>query len=182
MIDLVYLKASKELQETLSQLKVTPLFHNQSFCEVHAKTKKELLLKAKTAKAKKLITIFKPLSEDFLRFALERTPVDIIYGQESINPRDSVHFPRGGLDQVTCKIAKEKGKVVAFSLAEIHNARNPAKLLKRMRFNAKMLAKYKVTTLLITQSKQVADLRSQSDLKAFTRMIGLRFLCSKKEL
>ena len=86
---------------------------------------------------------------------------------ETINPKDSVHFLRGGLDQITCRIAKNKGKTIAFSFFEILNSRNRDKLIARMKFNIKLCKKYKVKTLFANFSTKKMELRSAKDLKSF---------------
>ena len=91
--------------------------------------------------------MFRAESEELFRFALEKTTIDIVFGQELINPKDSLHFPRGGLDQITCKIAKEKEKTIAFSFSDILGSGNKGRLLGRIRFNLQLCRKYKVKML-----------------------------------
>ena len=107
-----------------------------------------------------------------LRFALEKTSVDIVMGMENINPRDSVHFVRGGLDQVTCKIAKERGKIIAFSFSDVLNSRDRGKLLARIMFNIKLCKKYKVKMLFSNFSTSLNEIRSAKDLQGFWKVLG----------
>ena len=113
MHNLILAKEAKELLELSKKLGFTKtMFLEKDFVIVKAKSKKELLKEIGRAKGK--LTIYKTESEELLRFALEKTKIDLIYGMETINPRDSVHFVRGGLDQITCRIAAEKDKIIAF--------------------------------------------------------------------
>ncbi|MBT4805189.1 hypothetical protein HON71_03380, partial [Candidatus Woesearchaeota archaeon] len=109
---------------------------------------------------------------ELLRFALEKTKVDLIYGMETINPRDSVHFVRGGLDQITCRIAAEKGKIIAFSFSEILNAKNKDKIIARMKLNVKLCKKYRVKMYFSSFAKNENELRSAQDLFAFWKVLG----------
>ena len=39
----------------------------------------------------------------------------IVFGIEKIHPKDSLHYPKSGLDPVLCKIAADRGKIIGFS-------------------------------------------------------------------
>jgi len=136
---------------------------------IKGETKKQLLKETNSAKG---IKIYKPLNEDLLRFALEKTTVDIIYGMEDINYKDSLHYVRGGLDQITCKIAASRGKTVAFSFSEILNTKNRGRLLARMRLNIKLCQKYKVNMIFGNFSSAVKEMRSKEDLQVFLRILS----------
>ena len=180
MNNLILAKESKEIEQLSKKLGFTKtLFLEKDFVLVQAETKKELLKKIDAAKRKKLLTIFKPQTEELLRFALEKSKVDIVYGMETINPKDSVHFVRGGLDQITCKIARDKDKIIAFSFSEIFNSKNREKSIARMKLNIKLCKRYKVKMLFSTFAKNEKELRSTQDLFAFWKVLGGR---SKKDM
>ena len=134
------------------------------FMVIKGKTKKDILKQCKGSKIK----IYKPTSEELLRFALERTSIDIIYGMEGINPRDGVHYVRGGLDQVTAKIAASKGKIIGFSYSELINSPNRAKLMARMKLNLKLCKKYSVKTVFASFGKEK---RSEKDVESLKKVI-----------
>ena len=169
----------KENEET-AKLSTSFGFDNIFFLEkdivlVTGKSKKDYLKNIKKAKQKKLLVLAKPETEEMLRFLIERTAVDIIFGMEKINPKDSVHFPRGGIDQVICKLAADNGKVLAFSFNDILCAKDVlirAKLMNRMRFNIKLCKKYKVKMFFSSFAKNKMELRSANDLKAFWCCLG----------
>ena len=129
--------------------------------------KKTLLKKVNAAKKKNLLVVFEPASEDLLRFALEKTAVDMVVGMEKINPKDHTHYPRSGLDQVTCKIAALKGKTILFNLNDVSNSVNKGKLIARMRLNIRLCKKYKVKMLFTDFSTE----RTVADLTSFYRTI-----------
>jgi hypothetical protein len=119
--------------------------------------------KKKLSKKYPKLTLFEPSSEDMLRFVLERSPIDVVYGIEKINHKDSVHFVRGGLDQILCRIAKAKGKTIGFDLAGMISGKVK---MNRVIFNMKLCKKYGVETAWIMK-----DLISKNDLDAFIRVL-----------
>ena len=128
-------------------------------------TKKEVLKKTRASKKK---VVYRPVTEEMLRFVIEKVPVDIVLGAELINPKDSVHFVRGGLDQITCKIAAKNAKTIGFSFEDILNTKNRPQLMARMSFNLKLCKKYKVKTLFASFSE---NSYSANDLAAFSRVL-----------
>ena len=115
--------------------------------------------------------IYSPRSEETLRFAIEHTSTDIILGAEQIHPKDTVQYPRSGLDPVLCKIAAEKGKTVGFSFSDVLNAKHPERLLARMKLNLSLCQKYNVPILFSNFSISPDELRSKADLWAFLKML-----------
>ncbi len=174
MDDYVFMKKNAEAEKLAIELGFTKVnFIDSNFVILKGKTQKELLKEIESARNKKLKTVFKADSEEMLRFALEKNGVDIIYGMESINPKDSLHFVRGGLDQVLCNIAAEKEKILAFSFADILNSSDRAKLLARIMFNVKLCKKYKVQMMLSSFAGSREEMRSAKDLQALGRVLGI---------
>ncbi len=141
---------------------------------VSGNSKKELLKKIKEVKKKNLFVVVKPKTEDLLRFVLEKTSADLVFGQELINQKDSVHFRRGGLDQITCKIARDKGKIIGFSFRDIleANGEERSKILGRMILNIKLCRKYKVKVFFGNFSENELEMRGKQDLEALFEVIG----------
>jgi len=165
MENYLLLKRTEELEKLSKELGFTKTYFLEDLVIIKAETKKELLKMIKDVKKKK--TIFRPVSEELLRFALERTKVDMILGAETINPKDSVHFVRGGLDQITCKIAAAKKKGIGFSFSDILNSKNQGKLLARMKLNLRLCKKYKVDVVFSNFSNSKEEIRAAKDLKEF---------------
>ena len=168
MDNIILIKKTPELVELAKSLGFTETLFLDDVTVIEAKTKGELLKKIQKAKN---FTIFKPATEDLLRFALEKTKVNLVYGMELINPKDSVHYVRGGLDQITCKIAVQKGKIIGFSFSEIFNSKKQPKLLARMKFNLKLCKKYKVQIFFGNFSTKKEEVRSKKDLTALLRVL-----------
>ena len=173
MEDYVLMKKSAEIEKLASELGFTKVhFLENDFVVLKGKNPKELLKEIRNARDKKLKTAFKANSEEMLRFALEKMPVDIVYGMELIHSKDSVHFVRGGLDQVLCTLAAEKGKIIAFSFTEILNSSERAKLLARIMFNLKLCRKYRVPIAWGSFASTRMEMRSAKDLQALGRVLG----------
>ena len=148
-------------------------FVDEDFVILSNLSQKDLLKQASKAKQKKLKVVYKPESEEMLRFALEKAPIDVVFGAEKINLKDSLHFLRGGLDQVTCKIASEKEKNIGFSFRELMDAQNKGRLLGRMKLNASLCRKYRVKVVFLTLFEKTEEMRSAKDLQLFQRLLGI---------
>lgn len=174
--NLVLMKENKEILSLSEELGFSrTLFLDKDFVLVEEKNGKEILKKIKEGKKKGLMVVVKVENEEVLRFVLEKTPADMVVGQELINLSDSVHFRRGGLDQIICKIAKEKGKVIGFSFREIlrSEGRERSKLIGRMMFNIKLCRKYNVKVFLGNFSRDRWEMRGKHDLKAWEKILRL---------
>ncbi len=148
------------------------LFAGSDFVYLNTANKKELLQQAQRAKQKKQLVVYEAPSEEMLRFALEKTAVDIVMGMEKINPHDSLHYVRGGIDQIPCTIAAKNEKTIAFSFRDILYAEDRPRLLGRMMANIRLCRKYKVKTVFSTFAKEKWEIRSAKDLDAFWRVLG----------
>lgn len=174
MEDYLFMKKSTEMAKLSAELGFTKVhFLENDFVVLKAKTPKELLNEIGNARSKKLKTVFKADSEEMLRFALEKSQIDMVYRMEQIHVKDSVHFVRGGLDQVLCAIAAEKGKIIAFSFSEILNSPEKGRLLARLMLNIKLCKKYKVQMIFCSFASSEMEMRSARDLQAFGRILGI---------
>lgn len=149
-------------------------FKGNNFEILTASSKKELLRKAQQMKQRKLIVFFQPATEEMLRFALEKAPIDGVMRVEEIHSTDSVHYVRSGLDQILCRIACERDKAVVFSFSAVLNSPQRAKLLGRMMFNLELCQKYGVKVLLSNFSEAMEEMRSAADLQALERVLKER--------
>ncbi len=171
MDNIICTTKNKEISELSTQLGFArTLFLEKDFLLLETKSQKEILDTISRAKGKPIF--YRATDEETLRYVLERTSVKFIFGMEYLAAKDSVHQVRGGLDQVLCKIAVEKGKIVAFSFNDLLQAHNKGALLARMKFNIKLCQKYKVKTFFSTFARNKWDLRSAKDLEALWRVLG----------
>ena len=166
-------RADPQAQELCKKLGFTKnLFIGSELTLLSAKTEKELLKAVGEAHQKKLITIYRPSSEDMLRFALEKSDVDVVLGMEQLHPKDSMHYVKSGLDQVLCKIAADNDKVIGFSFTDILENSGRAKLLARIMFNIRLCKKYKVKIIFSNFSTELWQMRSAKDLDAVFRVLS----------
>ena len=125
----------------------------------------------KVMEGSRKIVVFRPTTEKMLRLVLEKSKAQVIVGMEAIHPEDSPHYLRGGLDQILCRIAGARGKIIAFSFNDILHSLVRAKLLARMRFNLKLCRKYKVKVLWGNFASDKMGMRSKKDLEAWRRVL-----------
>ncbi len=174
MQNYLLIKKSRELEDFSQELGFEKtLFLGEDFVIINKNTKKEVLKEIEAAKKKKLFAIYKAPTEEMLRFVLERTSVDAVMSLEDIHPKESLHYTRGGLDQIFCRIAAEREKAYVVSFNEILNTANKARLLRRIMFNIRLCRKYKVKVIFGTFAASKMELRSRKDLEAFGRILGL---------
>src|SRR3989344_6805063 len=172
-MDIILLKKTEELEKLLKELGLEQVYFLEDIALIKGDSPKEILAQLKEArKNKKLLVYQAGFKEDALRFVLEKTEVKIVYGMENIHETDSLHYPRGGLDQILCRIAAENGKIVAFSFNEILNSIKRSKLLNRIEFNLRLCRKYKVKTGLFSFTEKKEEIRSKKDLEAFFRILN----------
>src|SRR3989338_4290271 len=105
----------------------TKTFFQEDFLFIEEQSPKRLLQKWSIKGQKKVI--YRPTTEEMVRFAIEKTSIPIILGIENIHSKDSLHYPRSGLDHILCTLAAEKDKIIAFSFSNILNSTNREKLL-----------------------------------------------------
>lgn len=99
------------------------------------------------------------VSEKKLRKQIESKGEKAIFGAEKVHQKDSFHYLRSGLDQITLKIAKKKNKTIGFSFEDLRNTSgtiNQAKLLARMQQNRRLCQKFKVKTQVTAKSEKIA--------------------------
>lgn len=91
----------------------------------------------------------KQAGEKILRRQIESKGPGEIRGAEQVHPKDSFHYLRAGLDQITCKIAKKKNKTIVFHMNDLRqktSAIKQAKVLGRMQQNMRLCRKFNVKT------------------------------------
>ena len=173
MDNFILLSKTTELEELSQQLGFQRTFWLGSELElITADRKPELLQQIQTAKQKKAMTIYFPKTEEMLRFAIERTAVDIIAGTEYLNYKDSLHFLRGGMDQIICTLAQQHHKIIAFSFEQLLQSVPASSALARIKFNIALCQKYNVKCIIGSFARDKWSMRSAEDLAAFSRILG----------
>ena len=175
-VNLLLMRENQEVEKLSSSLGFDKtLFLERDFLLVKGINCKELLKQINKAKKKGLLVVAKVNDEKVLRFLLEKTAVDIVYGMESIHRKDSPHYPRSGVDQVIAKIAHEREKILAFSFSNILNCKSDierAKYFGRIKYISKFCNKYNVETYFGNFSLKKEEMRSVEDLRSFWEFVN----------
>lgn len=107
------------------------------------------------------------------RSAFENGKIDLILNLEYFAKRDNLHHRNSGLNQVLCKIAVEKKKVIAFNFNLVLNSENKELIIGRMMQNARFCRKYKLKTMIASFATQPYEMRFWRDLIAFGIVLGM---------
>ncbi len=107
------------------------------------------------------------------REAIERG-ASIVFGFEQDDRKDHTHFRSSGLNQVLCKLAKEKGVAIGFSFSSILNSfgQKRAILLGRMMQNITFCRKYKTPMWLASFATTPYDMRAKAEIESFFKQLG----------
>ncbi len=141
------------------------LFLNRDFVLLTGNNPKKAVSETVAAKSKGQQVVYSVSSEEMLRFVIEKTAADIILGSEKIFSKDSLHYIRGGLDQISCRLATEHKKTIAFSFEELLISKERWRLLGRMQANIHLCKKYQVKTIFSGFCNNLKHLRSAKDLE-----------------
>lgn len=99
------------------------------------------------------------LTDKKLRQLIENKGNETIFAAESIHAKDSFHYLRAGLDQITLKIACKRNKTIGFSFEDLKKIKDPikqAKILARMQQNMCLCKKYHVKTKVTAKAEKEA--------------------------
>jgi len=116
------------------------------------------------------------------RKAVENPSVDILMSPEKGRNRDFMKSRNSGLNQVLCKLANKNNVTIGFNFNDILRAKESQRpnFLGRMKFNVKLCNKYSVKMYVCNSTKNKDEVRSDSDLEAFGRVLGMRKVIVKK--
>ncbi|MBU1198453.1 MAG: hypothetical protein KKF46_08090 [Nanoarchaeota archaeon] len=110
--------------------------------------------------------VFGPAQRAFF----ENKKIKYLVNAETDEKKDFLYQKRAGLDDVMCRLAKEKNQIIVFNMQII--AEKPL-VLARMVQNAKLCRKYKVDFLAASFATSPLEMRSPIDIDGFSRMIKL---------
>ncbi|KYK25050.1 hypothetical protein AYK26_02545 [Euryarchaeota archaeon SM23-78] len=102
----------------------------------------------------------------------ENKKVKYLINAEISESNDFVYQRRAGLDDVMCRLAKEKDKVIVFNTKLLTTDKHTY-ILGRMMQNAKLCRKYKIKTLIATLASTPLEMRAPKDLDGLARMLKL---------
>lgn len=107
------------------------------------------------------------------RSLFESKKINYLINAEIDSKKDFLYQRRAGLDDVMCRTAKEKNKIVVFNVGLISGKEADNILYARMMQNAKMCRKYKVKTLVATFARSPLYMRAPKDLDGTARILKL---------
>ena len=110
-----------------------------------------------------------------IRTVIERGAINLIYSQEELEKKDKQHFRLSGLNNIVCKILKEKDIIVGFSFNSILKTigRKRAVILGRMQQNLILCRKYNVKMFIGSFTTNPYEMRSPRDLMTFGVLLGM---------
>ena len=111
-------------------------------------------------------------NEEKNRKILEDRRLDILVVSNFFG-KDNLHFRNSGLNQVSCKLARENEIAIGFSFNDVLNSDNKSLLIGRLKQNTKLCRKFKVKIVLASFAKNKYEMRHAKDLIAFGRVIGM---------
>jgi len=133
-----------------------------------------LLVDHKTAgKSKADLLIAKSGEHD--RFLIEQGKANLLFELEQSSRKDFMHQKNAGLNQVLCRLASEKNKIIGFSFFSVLKAkpRQQSRTFGRMMQNVMVCRKYEVNMCLASFAEDPFDMRSQYELMSFGVNIGM---------
>ncbi len=113
--------------------------------------------------------------KDKARSYLEDRRHDGVYDLEVHAEREFMHHRNSGLNQVLCKIAHDKDKIIVFDVGALlgSSGRTRAQIIGRMQQNVRLCRKYKVTMALATFAKTPYQMRREEEMIAIGQLIGM---------
>ena len=109
------------------------------------------------------------------RKAVENKSVDILMSPEKGRNYDFMKSRNSGLNQVLCKLAHNNDVAIGFDFNYVLNVKESERsnILGRMKFNVKLCNKYKVNMYVCNSIKKMDEVRGDSDLESFGRILGM---------
>lgn len=106
---------------------------------------------------------------------LEMRNIDMVFGMENTNERDSIIQKKSGLNHILCSIAKEKDKMIGFDFGQLisSSGHRRAVLTGRMMQNIRLCRKYKVKTAIASFAHSPLKMRNRYDVAALFSMLGM---------
>ena len=97
---------------------------------------------------------------------------NLIFSFEDDLKKDFMHHRASGLNHILCKLAKESGIIVGFSLNSLLNSNNTAVTIGRIMQNISLCQKFRVNTAIVSFATKPFEMRSPHDLESLFRVLG----------
>ena len=120
-------------------------------------------------------------SDEINKNLFENKKVDILLSLERNRERDFMKSRDSGLNQTLCKLASKNKIAIGFNFSDVFNTNGieRSNLLGKMMQNARLCKKYKVKVIVGSFASKWQESRSERDLMAFGREIGIEKVNNK---
>ncbi|MFT7615490.1 MAG: hypothetical protein ACI8Y7_000304 [Candidatus Woesearchaeota archaeon] len=108
-------------------------------------------------------------AEADIRYMIEKGYCDYVVGLEQSPDKDFMHQKNGQFNTVIAKLAKQHNIILIFDFSYI--SKHLQKSVGRVTQTMQLCDKYSVSYFLATFAKQKIQLRNQSDLRCFLRVL-----------
>lgn len=88
--------------------------------------------------------------------------------------KDSMHQRKSGLNQVLCKLMKERNVSYGISINSILRSGNRAQLMGRIMQNVRLCQKYKVNIVVGSFASSSNEMRNPDDIESLLRLFGVK--------
>lgn len=135
----------------------------------------------------RVLVAIKQQKKGFLWFSdnvvdINHRNLDLAYGFETSEKKNSLREIKSGLNQVVCKQAVQNGVKYGFSFNQMLNAKDRMMIFGRVRQNIKLCRKYKVGMAIASFATKPEEMRAYHDLVAFFVVLGMHPSDAKKAL
>ncbi len=107
-----------------------------------------------------------------LHEVLKKKVADVVLLNEKSH-KDHLHFRKTALNQVTAKLAKKNGIIIAFSLAKLFNATNKSQVMGRWMQSFRLCRKYGLKVIVASFALNKHGMRSPHDIIALLKVLGM---------
>lgn len=104
--------------------------------------------------------------------------VDVLLNPHDVKKEDNLHFRNSGLNQTTCRLAKENDIIIGISLDRLRDGIDYGRVIQ----NIRLCKKYKVKVAFFSFARDKLELKGVNDMLAFCRVLGMDGELAKESL
>lgn len=107
-----------------------------------------------------------------IRKNVEDKKINILYGFEELEEKDSPHYRKSGINQVIAKLMQEKNKLLLIDTEKLLESKDQPKIIGRIKHNLMLANKYKVKVVIGSLATKPENMRSETHYKALIKVLG----------
>lgn len=106
---------------------------------------------------------------------LEKNDFDVLLDAELSQSRDAMHYRMSGLNQVLCKIAADKKRIIGINLRNIldYNSEDRQMIIGRIMQNVMLCRKFKAKMIIFSGARKPMQMKGHNDLISLMNVFGL---------